>query len=110
VVRTALLVPPILVLATVGTFAYRGRLTDVWVAFGLGILGFFMKTFGWPRIALVIALILGPLFEVNLNLSLSLHRLGRINLWARPSVLVLSALMVLTVLLPRLRGVGNRGT
>ena len=103
IVRTALLVPPVLVLATVGAFAYRGRFTDVWVAFGVGILGIFMKRYGWPRIAFVIALILGPLFELNLNLSLTLHRLERINLWARPSVLTLSALIVLTVVLPRIR-------
>ncbi len=110
VVRTALLAPPILVLATVGTFAYRGRFSDVLVAFGLGVAGLLMKRYGWPRIAFVIALILGPLFELNLNLSLTLHGLGRINLWTRPSVLGLGALLVLTIVVPRLKRLRVEGS
>ncbi len=103
-VRSARLAAPVLVLAAVGVFTFRNRFADVWLAFGFGVLGFLLKTYGWPRIAFVIALVLGPLFEQNLQLSLSLHRLGRINLWTHPSVLVLGGLLALTVLLPWLRG------
>ncbi|MCA9736533.1 MAG: tripartite tricarboxylate transporter permease [Gemmatimonadota bacterium] len=98
------LVAPILALSAMGAFTYRGRLEDVWVAFGFGALGFLMKRHGWPRIAFVIALILGPLFEQNLSLSLSLHRLGRIDLWTDPTILVGTALLVATAALPLLRG------
>ncbi|MEZ4416738.1 MAG: tripartite tricarboxylate transporter permease [Gemmatimonadota bacterium] len=107
-VRTARLVPPILVLSVVGAYSFRARLEDVWVAFGFGLLGTLMKRYGWPRIAFVIALILGPLFELNLNLSLSLHRLGRIHLWTNPSVLVGTALLLGTAALPALRGIRRR--
>lgn len=102
-VRTSRLVPAILTLATLGAFAYRGRAADVGVAVAFGVIGWLMKKHGWPRIAFVIAFVLGPLFEQNLQLTLSLHRLGRIDLWSRPSVLIIAGLIVLTVMLPRTR-------
>jgi TctA family transporter len=107
-VRTTRLIPLILVLSALGAFSYRARLEDVWVAFGFGALGYFMKRYGWPRIAFVIALILGPLFELNLNLSLRLHRLGRIDLWTHPSILIGTALLVATVSLPAFRRARGR--
>jgi TctA family transporter len=96
-VRTSRLIPPILVLATIGAFAYRGSMTDIWVAFAFGVLGYVMKEQGWSRIAFVMALVLGPLFEANLHLTISLHELGRINVWTRPSALLLAALIVFTM-------------
>ena len=100
-IRTARLVPVVLVLAAVGALSYRARLTDVTVTFAFGIVGYAMKRYGWPRVAFIIALILGPLVEVNLHLSLSLHALGRLNLWTNPTVLVGVALVLLTVLVSR---------
>jgi len=94
------LAAPILVLAAVGAFSYRGRMGDLWLAFGFGFAGFLMKRYGWPRIPFIIALILGPLFEVNLNLSLSLHRVGRIDLLTHPSILFGVVLLVATVAFP----------
>lgn len=103
VVRTTRLVPAILVLVTLGAFAWHGRVADVWVAFGFGVLGWLMKGQSWPRIAFVIAFVLGPLFEQNLQLTLALQHLGRIQFWTRPSVLAIALLIAVTVLLPRTR-------
>jgi TctA family transporter len=102
-VRTARLVPAVLALAVLGAFAYRGRAADVLLALGVGVLGWLFQKHGWPRIPFVIALVLGPLFEQNLQLTLALHRLGRIDFWSRPSVLAIGGLIALTLLLPRVR-------
>ena len=96
IVRTRRLIPPIAVLALLGALAYRGRVADVWVAMLFGALGYVMKKYDWSRVAFVMALVLGPLFELNLQLTLDLQRLGRIDFWTRPSVLVLLALIALT--------------
>jgi len=96
IVRTRRLIPPIAVLALLGAFAYRGRVADVWVAMLFGALGYLMKKYDWSRVAFVMALVLGPLFELNLQLTLDLQRLGRIDFWSRPSVLVLLALIAMT--------------
>jgi TctA family transporter len=98
VMRTARLVPPVLVLAALGALVYRGQVVDVWLAFAFAMLGYLMKKHGWSRIAFVMALVLGPLFEANLHLTVSLQQLGRINVWARPSVLLLLVLIAVTTL------------
>ena len=103
VMRTEVLVPIILVFATLGAYAYRGRFSDVIVAYLFGVLGYFLKTFGWPLIPLVIALVLGPMFERNLHLTLRLHELGRIDFWSRPISMTLLVLAVLGLLLPHIR-------
>jgi TctA family transporter len=57
-----------------------------------------MKRHDWSRVAFVMAVVLGPLFEQNLQLTLDLQRLGRIDFWTRPSVLVIIGLIALTIL------------
>ena len=96
-VRVSRLVPAILVLTTVGALAQQGRAADVWVAYAFGVIGHFMKRHGWPRIAFVMALVLGPLFESNLRLTLALQELDRIAFWTRPTVLALLALILFTL-------------
>jgi TctA family transporter len=103
VLRTQLLAPVIFSLAALGALVYKNRIEDVAVAFGFGLAGYYFKKYGWPRIPLVIALVLGPLFETNLQITLQLQRLGRINFWTRPIVLGLGVLTVVTLALPFIR-------
>jgi putative tricarboxylic transport membrane protein len=100
VLRTQLLAPIIFALAALGAYIFKGRIEDVFVAFLFGVVGYGMKKYDWPRIPLVIALVLGPLFESNLHITLRLHQLGRINFWTRPITLSLMALTVATLTLP----------
>lgn len=102
-VRLSLLTPFILLLATVGAYGYRGEILDVVTAYGFAGVGFAMHRFGWPRIPLVIGLVLGPLFEANFHLTMKLHSLGRINFWTRPLVLVLLSLSLAGILMPVLQ-------
>ncbi len=99
-IRTSRLVPVILSLAVIGAYQYRGQVADVICAMAFGILGYLMKRFDWPRIPLVIALVLAPLFENNLHLTLRLQELGRIDIWTRPISLGLMVLTVVSLLLP----------
>ncbi len=92
------LAPIVLSFSCLGAFAYRGRVSDVFVAFGFGVCGYYLKKFGWPRIAFVIALVLGPLFDSYLFTTIRLYELGRIHLLGRPLTLVL-VLFALTWLL-----------
>lgn len=103
VVRTVRIALPILILAAAGAYAYRGMLGDVWLAFGFGIVGYGMKRHGWPRVAFIIALVLGPMLELNLRLTMSLQRAGRLQLWTRPAVIGLVILIALTIWLQHRR-------
>ena len=97
-VRTRRLIPPIVILAALGALAFHGRVADVWVAMAFGVIGYLMKKHHWSRVAFVMALVLGPLFEQNLQLTLDLQRFDRIDFWARPSVVVIIALIALTTI------------
>lgn len=100
VLRTQVLAPIIFALAAMGAYAYKGRIEDVFVAFLFGVVGYGMKKYDWPRIPLVIALVLGPLFENNLHITVRLHQLGRINFWTRPITLALIVLTIATLTFP----------
>jgi putative tricarboxylic transport membrane protein len=56
-----------------------------------------MKANDWPRIPLVIALVLGPLFERNLLLVMRLAEVDRLDLAARPIVLLLAVMVIATL-------------
>ncbi|MGD8327959.1 MAG: tripartite tricarboxylate transporter permease [Acidobacteriota bacterium] len=96
VVRVEYLVPVVLSLAVTSAFIYRGNGIDVFAMFLFGLLGFFMKKHQWPRIALVMGLVLGPVFEINFHLTRRLHELGRVDFWTRPIAMGLLLLIVLS--------------
>jgi putative tricarboxylic transport membrane protein len=102
-VRTRTLAPMILGLAIFGCLQFRGMLADVLCALVFAVLGYAMKKTDWPRVPLVIALVLAPLFETNLNLTLRLQELGRIDFLSRPIVLLLIALTLLNLVTPLIR-------
>ena len=95
--RTELLIPVLLVIATLGAYLYRGDIVDVLMAYIFGALGYGMKVTGWPRIPMMIALVLGPLFERNFLLTTRLFELKRIELLEQPIAVVLMV-MILVVL------------
>jgi len=100
VVPVRVLVPLLLGLTTAGAFLTRGRIADLGVAFVFGLLGLAMKRHGWPRVPFLVALVLAPLFEVNLHLTWRLQQLGRINVWTRPIAVGLLLLTLGSLLLP----------
>jgi TctA family transporter len=98
--RMDVLAPVVLALAAIGAFAYRQRIEDVLVAFVFGGLGYLMKKHRWPRIPLVVALLLGGGIELNLHITSQLHGLGRLNIWDRPAVMVIGLLTLASLSLP----------
>src|ERR687895_719120 len=65
-----IMVPIVIVLCTIGTFSVNGSIVETWIMLGCGVIGFFMKLFGYSPAATVIALVLGPLAEETLRQSL----------------------------------------
>jgi putative tricarboxylic transport membrane protein len=108
VIRINYLAPFILWLSPLAALLYRGSAADIGVVFIFGITGYLMKKHGWPRVALIIALVLGPVFETNLHLSVKLHQLGRIVFWHRPAALAIAALAGISFLWPMIKTVRER--
>jgi TctA family transporter len=103
------LAPLIFIMAALGAYVYKGKMGDVLVALGFGVLGYNMKKYRWPRICLVIAMVLGPLFEGNLHITAQLHGMGRINFWTRPIAMIILILTLISLALP-FRGARSRET
>jgi putative tricarboxylic transport membrane protein len=57
-----------------GTFSVHGSIIEVWLMFAAGIVGFFMKLYGFSPAATVLALVLGPMGEETLRQTLIISR------------------------------------
>ena len=69
-----ILAPAVILVCTMGTYSVHGSIVEVWFMFAAGILGFFMKLYGFSPAATVLALVLGPLAEETLRQTLIISR------------------------------------
>ena len=107
-VRPEYLVPLILAFMTIGASITTRDFGDVLVFGIFGLLGYYFKRAGWPRIPLILGVILGKLAEPYLFISFD--RYGAAFLWERPIVGIIFVLMIVTVTIPiwrRRRGTGQ---
>ena len=65
-----IMVPAIVVICMLGTYTVNGSILETWIMLVCGVVGFFMKRFGFSPAATVIALVLGPLAESTLRQTL----------------------------------------
>lgn len=93
------LMPIILVLCTVGSFAIASRVFDVWVMLAFGIIGFILRNLGFPMAPLILGVVLGPILDSNLRRGLVLSDGSLIPFLTRPISIVLWASIALTFLL-----------
>ncbi len=71
-VNVHLLVPAVVAISLVGVYALKEDIGDVVLAVVFGVIGYIMIRFQYPRITLVIALILGELAERSYHQSLNM--------------------------------------
>jgi len=75
-IKKTFLIPAILVLSIIGSFAIRFSFFDVGLALAFGVIGYFMRYYGYPLSPVMIALILGPIAEQNFCRSLMISKGG----------------------------------
>jgi putative tricarboxylic transport membrane protein len=109
-VPTTIIVPMILVLCTIGTFALASRLFDIWVMVGFGVLGFILRRYGYPMAPLVLGIVLGDLLEKNFRRGLVLSDGDLMPFFTRPiSAVLFGAIVLIMVLrLPPVRRLFSR--
>lgn len=99
-VPNALLVPSIMLLSFIGSFALRNRVTDVFVMVLFGIVGYYLSKFKYPLACLVLGIILGDLAESNFNRALRISH-GSLDIFVtRPISLVLFIIIIMSLLYP----------
>lgn len=92
-----IMAPAIVVICMLGTYTVNGSITETWIMLACGVVGFFMKRFGFSPAATVIALVLGPLAEETLRQSMIISG-GSFRIFTEDSV-SLGLLAVLGALL-----------
>ncbi len=103
------LAPGILLLATVGAYALRNLLVDVWVMFLAGILGFLLRRTGYSAAGIVLGLILGKLGESAFSKSMQLMDYNFLGFFSRPisaGLLILGAAAIIFSIVSEIRGKG----
>ena len=61
----AIMIPLIIVLSVVGTYAIQNNPADIYWMLGFGVLGYFMKHFDYPVAPVILGVILGPMMDSN---------------------------------------------
>ncbi|MGH8868795.1 MAG: tripartite tricarboxylate transporter permease [Actinomycetes bacterium] len=62
--------PVVIILCVFGAYTVNGSIVEVGIMLACGVLGFFMRRYGFSAAALVIALVLGPMAEETLRQTL----------------------------------------
>ncbi|MGX1308905.1 putative tricarboxylic transport membrane protein [Amorphus suaedae] len=96
----------VIALSMVGIYAVNTRFFDCGVALAAGVAGYILLRLGWPLVALVMGVVIGPIIENRLRETLSLGDGSPMILLERPiciGILVLSLIMVLAPLRHRFK-------
>jgi putative tricarboxylic transport membrane protein len=91
-VPKAWLLPAVLLLSMLGTYALQSSTFDLWVMLAFGVIGYVLRRSGCPLAPLIIGLILGPVLESNLRRSLLISHDGLAIFVERPISAVIVAI------------------
>jgi putative tricarboxylic transport membrane protein len=92
-----ILFPIIIALCFIGTYAVDNSLFDVKVMLVFGVIGYFMRRFGFPLATLLVAFVLEPMLENGFRQSLSMSFGSPHIFFTRPISLILIVSTILTV-------------
>lgn len=93
----------ILVLCFVGAYSVANSFTNVWIALGFGVFGWFSAQSGLPAVPLVLGMVIGDLFETSLRQALSVSDGSFAIFVTRPMSAVMVVAAALLVFWPLLR-------
>ncbi|OGQ72670.1 MAG: hypothetical protein A3G94_02090 [Deltaproteobacteria bacterium RIFCSPLOWO2_12_FULL_60_16] len=99
-IRAGLLMPFILLLIYLGAYAEKNTFEDLLIVLAIGLLGWLMVIFDWQRPPLLLGLVLGPLAENRLFISMD--NFGLAWMW-RPGVLLIFAVILFGLFYPRIK-------
>jgi putative tricarboxylic transport membrane protein len=96
-VRGHLIVPGSMLFVLMGAWMASSSIGDWITCFLMGGIGFIMKSGGWPRPPLLLAMVLGPLLENSFQISIQTY--DNFVWLLRPVVLIIIALIILVLFL-----------
>ncbi|NUE03700.1 tripartite tricarboxylate transporter permease [Halorubraceae archaeon YAN] len=107
-IDTHIIIPLVVALAILGSFAIRNLWIDVIVVLLFGLMGYYMKMYNYSLIALVLGVVLGPIAEQNLFRSLQLSG-GSLSIFvSSPVSLLLTIMLILLLISPVIKSMYTR--
>ncbi|MGE4284727.1 MAG: tripartite tricarboxylate transporter permease [Clostridia bacterium] len=94
-----LLLPIIISLCVVGSFALNNRVFDVWSLLFFGLLGYILDKFKYPLSPIILGFILGPIAETNLRRGLMMSSGSFVPFLTKPISAVFLLIAVLSITL-----------
>ncbi|MDH3420298.1 MAG: tripartite tricarboxylate transporter permease [Gammaproteobacteria bacterium] len=104
------LAPIVTSVALIGAYALQSNFGDVIAAAMFGVIGYLMVRYDYPRITLVIALVLGSIAERSYHQSLMMSDGSYTIFFTRPVADTLLALIIVSLALPALKLVTRKLT
>ncbi len=89
--------PFVMLLIVVGTYAYGNYMGDVYMMFALAAFAYVLQKIEIPVVPVVLAFVMGPIIEQNLNRALTIHAGDLSVVLSRPITVTILVLAVLSV-------------
>ena len=86
-----------------GTYSLSQSMLDVWIMLFFGVIGFFMRRYGFSVVPVIIGLILGELVEGTLRQSLVIFDGNWFQFLTRPIAVTFFILSFIALIFPLLR-------
>jgi putative tricarboxylic transport membrane protein len=104
-VPTRILMPMVLILSFIGSYAIAGQATiagvyNMGVALVMGIIGYYLKKDGYPISPIVLGLILGGMFEENFRRAVKLAGGNYFVFFTKPICLIFIAVSIVSLVVP----------
>jgi len=91
----------IMIFATVGAYGMRQSAFDLFLLYGIGILGLIMRRFNFPTAPVLVGMILGPLAEAQMRNAISIGEGSALIFVQRPMSLSILVVVLLILIVPR---------
>jgi TctA family transporter len=95
-IRFGLIAPFMVMIVCFGAFNTSRDIADLFLLLGIGVLGLFMRRFGWPRPPFVVGFVLAQPMETYLYQAVQFYGWGFAQ---RPGVLIIAAMIAVFVVI-----------
>lgn len=104
-VPVSIMIPVITTICVMGSYSANNSLYGIVMMLLAGVLGFFLKKYGYPIAPLLLAYVLAPTLEKNFRQALQISDGSLWIFFQKPIAAVLVVFLLLTVVSPVIRGV-----
>jgi len=107
-IDSSILIPSVISVSLVGAYAVHNTIGDVFAAAFFGLIGYLMIRFDYPRITLVIALVLCSLMERNYTQSMIMFEGDWTGFFSDNTALVLFFCSVVALCIPLIQKLSKK--